>query len=466
MRLFGFDIVRSKKIDATAANLMPLDTTGNRGWWRIWPLVRESFPGAWQQNIVATDDLNVLAQATLFACVTLIGGDIAKMRWFLEERDSNGIWVETEAPAFSPLLRKPNRYQSRIKFAMYWIISKLRTGNTYVLKERNDRNTISALYILDPSRVTPLVAEDGSVYYQLQRDPLSTLVDDALVVPASEIIHDIMYPLYHPLVGVGPVAAAGLTAIQGLKIQKNSTAFFANGAILSGFLSAPGAISKETADRLAKYFNENFSGENAGKVAVGGDGLKFEPFTMKAIDAQLIEQLKWTAAQVPVPFHIPAYKVGAEPPPAYNNIEALEQGYYAQALQEPTESLKCALTEGLELPSKYRVNVDLDDLLRMDTATMIDTLAKGVQGALFSPNDARKRINYPPVAGGETPYLQEQNWPLELLAERELPTRPPTPPAPMPPQPPPAAPPSAEREIPLEAVSDVTDSLVRKALAA
>jgi hypothetical protein len=37
------------------------------------------------------------------------------------------------------------------------------------------------------------------------------------------------------------------------------------------------------------------------------------------------------------------------------------------------------------------------------------------------------------VDGGETPYLQEQNWPIKLLADRELPSqRPPTPPAPLP----------------------------------
>jgi len=37
------------------------------------------------------------------------------------------------------------------------------------------------------------------------------------------------------------------------------------------------------------------------------------------------------------------------------------------------------------------------------------------------------------VQGGESPYIQEQNWPLRLLSQRELPAREPTAPAPMPP---------------------------------
>ena len=70
-----------------------------------------------------------------------------------------------------------------------WIVSKLLYGNTYVLKQRDARGIVTALYILDAQRVTPLVAEDGSVYYKLAADHLSQLTD-AITVPASEIIHD------------------------------------------------------------------------------------------------------------------------------------------------------------------------------------------------------------------------------------------------------------------------------------
>jgi phage portal protein BeeE len=51
---------------------------------------------------------------------------------------SKGIWTETDSPAFSPVLRKPNRYQNRIQFWESWILSKLTRGNAYVLKERDN----------------------------------------------------------------------------------------------------------------------------------------------------------------------------------------------------------------------------------------------------------------------------------------------------------------------------------------
>ena len=61
------------------------------------------------------------------------------------------------------------------------------------------------------------------------------------------------------------------------------------------------------------------------------------------------------------------------------------------------------------------VELDLDQLLRMDQKSMIDMLAAGVTGAIFSPDEARQRVNLGQVKGGRVPYLQQQNFSLEAL---------------------------------------------------
>jgi phage portal protein BeeE len=45
-------------------------------------------------------------------------------------------------------------------------------------------------------------------------------------------------------------------------------------------------------------------------VAVLGDGLAYQAMVMTAVDAQLIEQLKWTAETICSCFHVPSYMVG------------------------------------------------------------------------------------------------------------------------------------------------------------
>jgi HK97 family phage portal protein len=371
---------------------------------------------------VRTED--VLTYAAVYSCVTLIASDISKLRITLVEQDRHGIWNEVESPAFSPVLRKPNRYQTRIAFLENWITSKLIHGNTYVLKERDARGVVVALYVLDPTRVKVLVAPDGSVFYELQRDYLAGQAEDSIVAPAKEIIHDVMVPLYHPLCGVSPITACGLAAMLGLRVQNASTKFFANGSVPSGVLTAPGVINEITADRLRKLWESQFTGDNAGRTAVLGDGLKYEQMTMSAVDAELIDQLKWTAETVCQAFHVPAFMIGVGSAPTYNNIEALTQQYYQQTLQKPIETIELLLDEGLGLDQidgkVLGTELDLDDLLRMDTPSRVKAAADAIQSGGVTPNEARKRwLELGPVVGGDSCYMQQQDFSLEALAKRD-----------------------------------------------
>jgi HK97 family phage portal protein len=420
MQFLGLTIARTKALELqTKAALSALyGVNGSRGWW---PFIREMLAGAWQRNEEVQVD-TALSNPTLYACITLIAGDIAKLRPKLVEQDDDGIWTEIESAAFSPVLRKPNHYQTRIDFIEWWQLSKLVHGNTYALKARDGRNVVQALYILDPYRVTPLVSPDGSVFYQLHRDELAQ-IEDSVVVPAREIIHDVMCPLFHPLVGVSPIYAAGYPALQGLNIRRASDKFFTNGSKPGGVLTAPGPITQATADRLKTYWEDNFSGDNIGKIAVLGDGLKYEAMAVTAEQSQLVEQLQMTDEDIAKCFHMPRHKVGIGPDPTYNNIDALNNQYYTDCLQKHIEKLELKLDEGLELTTvpgrTLGVEMDLTDLLRMDSETRMKTAEMGIRAGVFAPNEVRRQFDMKPKLGGDSPMLQQQMFSLEALAERD-----------------------------------------------
>jgi HK97 family phage portal protein len=391
----------------------------SRGWW---PIVRESYAGAWQQNVEINND-RVLANWAVYACMTLISSDIGKLRLKLVEKDEDGIWTATQSAAFSPVLRKPNHFQTRQKFIEQWITSKLSHGNTYVLKERDQRGVVVRMYVLDPTRVRPLVAPNGDVYYQLQDDDLSRLPESVAAAPASEIIHDTMVCLFHPLVGISPIYACGLAAMQGQNILENSTRFFGNSSQPGGVLTAPGQIGEDTAKRLKEHWERNYTGANAGRIAVLGDGLKYEAMSVTATDAQLIDQLKLSAQVICACFHVPAWKHGIVPLPAGQKIEDLNQIYYSDCLQALIESVEASLDEGLGLTHvtgrELGVEFDLDDLLRMDSNTLTMALRDQVGAGITAPNEARQRLNLKPAKGGDTPYLQQQNYSLSALDQRD-----------------------------------------------
>jgi HK97 family phage portal protein len=399
---------------ATPAVLSAIDSRG--GWF---PIIRESVDGAWQNNVEVTTS-SVLTHVTVYACITLISSDVGKLRIKLVEQTKDGVWEETSSPAFSPVLKKPNDYQNRIQFLENWVASKLINGNTYILKQRDERRIVTGLYILDPNRVKVMLSSDGAVYYQLNTDTLSGL-SGPVTVPASEIIHDKMVPFHHPLIGVSPITACGLAAVQGLRIQENSTLFFQNGASPGGILSSEQIIKSETAAELKTRWEANYGGANRGAVAVLGNGLKYQQLMMSAVDSQLIEQLKWTSETVCSAFHVPPFKVGVGPYPSYNNVEALDQQYYSQCLQTLIESIELLLDEGLGIDTTKEngrvlgTELDLDGLLRMDSSTRMKT-ALDALSAWMSPNEVRRRYHdLKKIAGGERVFLQRQNWPLDML---------------------------------------------------
>lgn len=424
MELFGLEFSIRRK---AAVPLRPLSSA--RDTW--FPIVRESFTGAWQQNIEIRGE-TLLTNPTVFACVTRPSADIGKLRLRLVEQiDVAGdIWRPVTNPAYSPVLRRPNHYQTIGKFIEQWVSSKLIFGNTYVLKRRDGRGVVTALYVLNPQYVTVLIAPDGAVFYQLRRPDTGVLWPDAMgdsvTVPAREMIHDRINCLLHPLIGLSPLYAASLPAALGSTIARTSTQFFASGSRPTGILSSTMPITEEQANKMFADWQAKLGGsENSGKVAVLGFGLKYEPLTQTAVDAQLLEQSAQTEIEICKCFGMPVALLNTTTGAPYGNHEQLVQLYHDECLQTLIIGTETALDEGLgiDLPvngTQYGTEFDIDDLYWMDTASRTKAAADSVGSGVLSPNEARlKYFGLGPVAGGDSPMVQQQYYSLAALAERD-----------------------------------------------
>lgn len=417
MRIFGLEIKR--------AQLTPVPEY--RGGWRR---ILEPFAGAWQRNLDERQE-TVLCYPTLYACLNRISQDVGKLPFQLKREDANGIWkLDLANTSFWPVLRKPNHYQTAQQFRESWILSKLIQGNTYALKERDNRGVVVRLYVLDPCLVMPLISTSGDVYYQVNFPTAANLLPasypgEQLVIPASEIIHDRLNTFHHPLIGVPPVCASHWPAVKNLKILRDATRFFTNGANPGGILTAPAGMSEDDASAVKEYWNTNFQGENVGKVAVIGADMKFTAFAFKAADSQLVEQMRYSDEQICQPFGIPPFKIGIGSIPAGLGVDAINQLYYADALQAHIEALESLLDEGLGITTGsdgYRRGVELDlwPLLRMDLGKQADVETKLTGGGIKTPNEGRFAFGLDPLEGGDTVYMQQQDFPLDQVRKNKI----------------------------------------------
>src|SRR5690554_2453241 len=411
MRIFGFNITRKAAQPVT-------------DWRRGWRVIHEPYTGAWQKN----DELkrgDLTCYPALYACLNRITQDIGKLPFSLRRLGSNGIWVESENPAYSPVLRKPNGYQTAQQFRESWVLSKLIDGNTFVLKVRDDSNKVRQLFVLDPCRVEPMVSESGRVFYCLNYGSPNNLLPESyggeqIAVPASEIIHDRINSFHHQLLGVPPLCAAALAAGKNIRILRNSSAFFENAANPGGLVSGPAGLGVEDADKLQEFFNANFTGEKSGRIAVIGADLKFTPFAFKAADSQLVEQMRYSDEQICQPFGIPPFKIGIGSIPAGLGVDAINLLYHEDALSGHIEAMENLLDEALGLPADWGIWLDTDPLFRMDEGKKADVATKLVGGGVETPNEGRIRFNLPPLEGGDTVYMQQQDFPLDQVRKNRI----------------------------------------------
>lgn len=372
----------------------------------------ESYPGSWQKNIeICKEDYPSFF--AVFSCVTLIASDVAKLPVNLKKLTKEGVWVKTGKVN---LFKKPNSIQTRYQFFENWTMSLLLTGNAYIFIVRDSTGKPSELRVLDPTLVLPLVSSDGEVFYQLNADNIAG-IEQKIIVKSTDIIHDRINCLYHPLIGISPLYAGGLSAKQGLIIQHNSANFFANGSRPGGIITVQGNASEEKITELKKYWNTNYGGNGQGKTAVLADGMDYKPIAITASDAQMIEQLGMSARIVCSVFHVPPYKIGLEQPPS--NSAELDNQYYSQCLQPRLEAMEALIDVSFNFPEDLSFEFDIEKLLRMDAKARYETWSAGVKGGWMKINEARAKENLEPVDGGDSPYLQQQNYSLAALSKRD-----------------------------------------------
>ncbi|AKG15611.2 phage portal protein [Moraxella bovoculi] len=378
------------------------------------PIINEPYTGAWQKN----DELkrtDLTSFHAVFACVSLIAADVGKLR-IRTKSVQDGVLLPAKSRS-QAILHRPNKHQTWQQFIESWVSSKLLRGNAYILKQRDIFGEVWQLWVLNPDRVKVLVSDNGEVFYQISTDKLYGLTDTT--VPASEIIHDRYNCLYHPLVGLSPLTACGVSVGLGLSIQNQSRTLFGNNSRPSGILSVPSDINREKADKVKSDWQKSYTGVNRGGIAVLGSGAKYEPIAMSASDSQALEQLKMSGETVCSVFHVPPFKVGMGDLKAGQKPSDLSEIYYSDCLQHYIEAIENLLDEHLDLEKGVECEADLSPLIRMDSTSQIMYLKEGTLSGIFSPNEARATLGLPPVVGGESPLMQQQNYSLSALAKRD-----------------------------------------------
>jgi HK97 family phage portal protein len=388
----------------------------------------------WQtgMNIMPTPSRSAMVEA----CVSAYSQTLAMCPGAHWRANSKGGRDRVTNSSLSRVLQHPNSYQSISDFLLNATRQLYLDGNSYALCLRNDRNEITELHLMDSLLCYPQLATTGDIFYKLAGNQIieRELQGETLIVPRRDVLHIRLhvdrsrtYP--YPLWGVSPLLATLSDISVSDAIGQQQLQFYMNQARPSAILSTDLVLDKDQTQQLRDRWDEQSKGINQGKTPIMTAGLKVQPWAQPAKDAQVAELLKMGEERIALAFRVPLQLLGLGAH-GFRSTEALMQFWIATGLGFALNHVEESFGLTFELkgqPDEY-VEFSTDALLRSQYKDRLEGLARGVQGGIYAPNEARNLEGLDDVPYGDSPRVQQQVVPLEFAGK-----------VPAPPAPPPAA---------------------------
>jgi HK97 family phage portal protein len=408
----------------------------------------------WQQGYDPLPGLN--RSAIVESCVSAYAQTIAMCPGDHWRSNDKGGRTRVTNSALSRIVRRPNAYQSISDFLLNATRSLYLDGNAYALALRNSRYEITELHLMHAGMSYPRIAETGDIFYNLAGNDVIDPELIGLLIPARDVLHirlhsNQRYP--RPLVGESPILAAIQDIGVGDAILKQQIQFYLNQARPSAVLQTDLPLDKDQVQSLQDRWDDRSRGINQGKTPVLTHGLKVAPWTTAPKDAAIAEMAKLSEERIALAFRVPLQILGLSTH-AIRSTEALMQFWVATGLGFALNHIEESFGLLFDLkgqPDEY-LEFDTAALLRSAMKDRIEALTRGVQGGIFSPNEARNQEGLDRVKAGDEPRVQQQVVPLSAAESITAtpgkfgstgPHAPPTPGPSAPPAPPapPASPP-------------------------
>ena len=220
-------------------------------------------------------------------------------------------------------------------------------------------------------------------------------------------------PSFDGVIGLSPIEYAASAIRLGRSYEEFGNQMFKNAAMPSGAFSTDGTLNDTSFARLKKELGENYTGlKSIGVPMLLENGLKFTPFSMKPIDAQLIENKKFQTEDIARVYRVPLHLIQNLDRATNNNIEhqSLEFIMYTMLpwFKRWEENINMQLLTPSQRRAGYYMEFDLRGLLRGDQISRSRAYGVGRQWGWLSVNDIRKLENMPPIPNGDI-YMEPEN---------------------------------------------------------
>ena len=401
--LFGFGQARDK----------PVDKAADAGYSFLFGRTTSGKP---------VNERTAMQTTAVYACVRILAEAVASLPLHVYEyQDDGGKKLVHDHPLYYLLHDEPNPEMTSFVFRETLMSHLLIWGNAYAQIIRDGAGRVLGLYPLLPDKMEVQRDDRGNIYYVYSRNsdenPMFKEYGN-IKLKAEDVLH-IPGLGFDGLIGYSPIAMAKNAVGMTLACEEYGASFFANGANPGGVLEHPGVLKDPS--KVRESWNSVYRGvNNAHKIAVLEEGMKYQQIGIPPEEAQFLETRKFQINEIARLYRIPPHMVGDLDKSSFSNIEQQSLEFVKYTLDPWVIRWEQSLQRSLLLPGekgKYFIKLNVDGLLRGDYQSRMNGYAVGRQNGWFSANDIREMEDMNPIPDEEGGNLYLINGAMTKLAD-------------------------------------------------
>lgn len=367
------------------------------------------------------NEFTAMQTTAVYACVRILAETLAALPLQLYRFTPTGKERVYDHPLYHLLHDEPNPEMTSFIFRETLMSHLLIWGNAYAQIIRDGLGRVVCLYPLRPDKMQVARDASGTIFYIYTKasDENPNVKPYGQVPLRKEEVLHIPGLGFDGLVGYSPIAMARNAVGMTMACEEYGASFFANGASPSGVLEHPGVLKDP--GKVRDSWNAVYQGSNnAHKVAVLEEGMKYQQIGIPPEEAQFLETRKFQLDEIARLYRIPPHMIGDLDKSSFNNIEQQSMEFVKYTLDPWVVRWEQAMQRSLLLPEekkKYFLRFNVNGLMRGDYESRMTGYSIGRQNGWLSANDIREMEDMNPVPAEEGGDLYLVNGSMTKLKD-------------------------------------------------
>ena len=371
------------------------------------------------------NDKQALSIPAMYSAIGRRAKTIASLSWEVYRNTDLGAVRAPNHPLHYVISKSPHPLFNSFTFRQSLITHLDLYGNAYAEIIRDGNTRPRQFVIHHPRTVEDIkkVTEPGrepQYFYIVNEEEFGQTKRRA--IPVGDMIHlkGLTIDTYF---GISPVSAHSETLSAGVAATEYENSFFSNNAHIAYAIEMPMQVSPAAKQNIESAWKRFWGGiKNAfTKPFILDAGAKLHKISNSPQEAMLTDAKKGTVVDVSRITDVPPHMLGAGENFTFSSVEVMVNDFVMYSIRNTVKQFESEFNLKCFTPSEVRnetyfTRLNIDSLLRGDTATRSKKMETEVKWGVITKNEAREMMGYNKIEDGDV-FLTPLN--MTTLAENE-----------------------------------------------